>query len=133
MLYQVRRGEGVQYRGFLDDLVYLVVCAESIERRGLSCAIVDRHPMHRGQQWRFSTKYLGVLDWDSIRDETILKEDEDRWMKRMAEFLVKPLVPWECVETIGVRSTAAQVRVQQALAELAHRPRTSVEPTWFPR
>jgi hypothetical protein len=50
---------------------------------------------------------------------------------KQAEFLLHDDFPWSLVQRIGVASQTVASRVRAALANAAHKPQISVEPSWY--
>jgi hypothetical protein len=79
---------------------------------------------------------LNQVDWDAVRStdfrpgSTSPSGNPVKEMKA-AEFLVEGDFPWPLVQQIGVASQSVASQVHAALAATAHKPRVSVEPSWY--
>ncbi len=80
-------------------------------------------------EFRCTASGLRELDWSAIRS-TDFRQAEVKERKQ-AEFLVHHEFPWELVERIGVRSGAVRDSAMDAIATASHRPRVSIQPTWY--
>lgn len=50
---------------------------------------------------------------------------------KQAEFLVETNFPWDLIQHIGVASRATEAKVLSALASATHKPRVTVEQSWY--
>jgi hypothetical protein len=87
-------------------------------------------------EFRDDLKDLHDIDWDAVASTNfsagsytpsgnLVKE------AKQAEFLLEDDFPWSLVQRIGVASQTVASRVRAALANAAHKPQISVEPSWY--
>jgi len=133
MLYAFMGGTVSGATGAQQDILHLVLDAESLVEAGLACVHTDGNAA--SQPLRF---FPGVAGFGSLRWEVIQSwswrdtpEDNDRKRSKQAEFLVHDAVPWGCVKSIGAMTEATRNRAIAALAPAAHRPPVAVQPKWY--
>ena len=135
MLYVIHRGDHpeVTYRGGQGPIVHLQADAfgviEWARGFGRGWAISLQNAGTAYAEFRCTAPGLRELDWSAIRS-TDFRQAEVKERKQ-AEFLVHHEFPWELVERIGVRSGAVRDRALDAIATASHRPRVSIQPTWY--
>lgn len=87
-------------------------------------------------QFRNSLNDLHHVDWDAVASSNFsagsytpsgnqVKEG------KQAEFLLHDDFPWGLVQRIGVASQAIAVQARTAIANAAHKPQVSVQPSWY--
>ena len=99
------------------------------DENGVRWAFSDRNAGTHYAGFYSDLSQLDQVNWTAVqaidfRDPTI-KDG------KQAEFLVYESFPWTLVEGSGVLDAGIQRRAEQALADAAHRPPVSVEPTWY--
>jgi hypothetical protein len=132
MLFVIDRGGVIGYEAGQDEVVHLVLSAESIARED-HFVITDGHPV-----MAFSTQYsemarLDQVDWPVMRSRywSDSDQDGDRKRRRQAEFLAWSSVPFAAVRIIGVRTESMAERVEEALAGTSHQPVIAIRPDWY--
>lgn len=79
-----------------------------------------------------SLKHLDRIDWDCIQNSLFAKsEDYDRPRRYQAEFLVKDVVPAECIESICVNSKKMQTWAQEQVKNAGKMIEVKVIPHYF--
>ena len=87
-------------------------------------------------QFRNDLADLGHIDWDAVTSNNFangsytpsglpVKEG------KQAEFLLHEYFPWSLVQRIGVSSSGVSVQAHAAIANAAHKPGVSVQPSWY--
>jgi hypothetical protein len=87
-------------------------------------------------QFRDSLTKLGDIDWHAVASTNFsngsytpsglpVKEG------KQAEFLLHNDFPWGLVQRIGVASQAISIKAQAAIANAAHTPQISIQPSWY--
>lgn len=87
-------------------------------------------------QFRCSLTDLGHIDWDAVASTNFSNGSytpSGNQVKegKQAEFLLQDDFPWSLVQRIGVASQAVAVQAHAALANAAHQPNVSVQPSWY--
>jgi len=115
------------------DLAAVVQWANAVQRRW-AFSLSNAGALYT--QFRSSPADLGDVDWDAVVSTDfrtnsyspsglLVKEG------KQAEFLLDGDFPWSLVQHIGVRSQAVALQAQAALGSAAHKPRVSVQPSWY--
>ncbi len=79
-----------------------------------------------------SLEHLDKIDWDCIQNSRFAKsEDYDRPRRYQAEFLVKDIVPAECIESICVYSDRMQTWAQKQVNNAGRMIEVNVIPSYF--
>lgn len=87
-------------------------------------------------QFRNSLNDLHHVDWDAVasndfRAGSYTPSGNQVKEGKQAEFLLYNDFPWSLVQRIGVASQAIAIQAQAAVANAAHTPPVSVEPSWY--
>ncbi len=135
MLYAFKGGMVSSAAGTQQDILHLVLDAESLIGDGLACVHTDGNAA--SQPLRF---YSGVEGFDRLRWDVIQSwswrdtpDDNDRKRSKQAEFLVHDMVPWPFVQSIGAMTEATRDRAIAAMGSAAHRPPVTLQPDWYYR
>lgn len=121
------------YRGGQQPIVHLEADLDAVlewaDRVGRRWAISLSNAGATYAQFRSSRNALHELNWAAIQATDFRTPDVKEG--KQAEFLVHGSLPWELIGRIGVRSSAVEECVHEALAPTAHRPRVQVRPEWY--
>ncbi len=119
------------YKGGDEPIVHL----ELSMRKVIAWAEQSNH------RWAFTTSTAAAYHFnDYVKIEDLTKIDWTAvnaryWPEcseqKQAEFLLEEKLPWELVQTIGVKSKWALARVADVLPENANRPHVSLKPEWY--
>lgn len=87
-------------------------------------------------QFRNSLDDLGHIDWDAVASTNFSNDSytpSGNQVKegKQAEFLLHDAFPWSLVQRIGVASQTTAIKARAALANTAHQPNVSVQPSWY--
>ncbi len=135
MLYAVKSGTVAGVAGVQQDILHLVLNAESLIGAGLLCVHTDGNAASQPLRFFPGVAGLGDLRWDVIRSWSWkdTPDDNDRKRSKQAEFLVHDAVPWQHVQSIGAMTEATRDRAIAALAVAAHRLPVTLQPDWYYR
>lgn len=135
MLYAVKSGTVAGVAGVQQDILHLVLDAETLVGAGLACAHTDGNAASLPLAFFPGVAGLRKLRWDVINDTRWANtpDDNDRKRSKQAEFLVHDAVPWCHVQSIGAMTDATRDRAIAALATAAHRPPVTLQPDWYYR
>ena len=99
MLYAVKSGTVAGAAGSQQDIVHLVLDAESLIGAGLPCIHTDGNAASLPLTFFPGISGLRKLRWDVINDTRWANtpDDNDRKRRKQAEFLVHDTVPWSFV------------------------------------
>lgn len=70
---------------------------------------------------------LNRIDWNAVQARDWKNQKEGK----QAEFLLENAFPWHLIEHIGVHSNHIYQQVANILQRQQHRPKLTVEPTWY--
>lgn len=134
MLYTVQRGNVAGYQDGQDPLVYLVTDIPHVQAVGCRFVFTDRNAYYKFAEYEDDPARLDdLVDWP-LMEATMWNntaDDPDRMERRMAEFLVHGVVPFQAFTHIGVRSPKTEFAVAELLAVLDHPPKVIVRPAWY--
>ena len=135
MLYIIWRANHpeVTYRGGQGPMIHLVADARRViawaEANGRQWAFKDRNAGTYYGEFHCSEARLERIDWDAVANRDF--RDSAVQEAKQAEFLVYSSFPWTLVDHVGVHDAAMLAKVEGILAGAPHRPRVTVEPTWY--
>jgi hypothetical protein len=135
MLYILHRGNHPEltYRGGQKPIIHLEMdlrqTVKLCEQYGNPWAFTKVNAGTRYADFYKTVEQLAEVNWDAVR-ATDFREPKIKESKQ-AEFLVYNSVPWELVETIGVKDDEVKRRVEEALEDVEHSPRVVVKPEWY--
>lgn len=129
MLYVVSQGHA-DYAAGQQPIIHLVSSVDTIVASGRPWAFTDIHA-DLGYASQFdSLDDLDEVDW-GVMPVRQWGGDSELKEKRQAEFLVYDWCPWNAIVEIGVINDAMAVKVQAALATVAHKPNVVVHHDWY--
>ena len=135
MLYAIHRGSVPAYQGGQQDVVYLVSTAEAVAATDFQWCFTDGHAAEGFTEFFVDLADLPRVDWDAVRTWRWGKQyqlaNPDVLRRKQAEFLVHRRFPWTLVQRIGVLDESMSRRVHAILAVATHKPRVTIEPTWY--
>lgn len=135
MLYVIymRNNPNLSYRGGQDAIVHLRFDVHSVldwaDSAGVLWAISTGNARAAYTAFHVDRADLRRIDWEAV--------DRNDWSEqfvkdaKQAELLVHQRVPFELVESIGVRSLEIAAIVRDAIAGAAHQPPVVVERSWY--
>ncbi|WP_437637197.1 type II toxin-antitoxin system toxin DNA ADP-ribosyl transferase DarT [Sorangium sp. So ce854] len=87
-------------------------------------------------QFRNSLTQLADIDWDAIASTNFSNgsytpSGNQVKERKQAEFLLHGAFPWSLVQRVGVASHAIASQARAAMANAAHQPDVSVQPSWY--
>jgi hypothetical protein len=135
MLYVVSMGDhpGLGFRGGQGQIVHLQYDLHQLldwaDRAGKLWAFTAGNARAGYTSFHTDRAQLGAIDWDAV-DAT---DWRDPFVKdsKQAEVLIHEVVPFELVESIGVRSADVAATAQAGLSVSKHKPPVVVERTWY--
>jgi hypothetical protein len=135
MLYAFKGGRVSNAAGTQQDVLHLVLDAESLVDAGLACVHTDGHAAMQPLRFWPGVSGFAELPWDVIRSWSWSNkpDDNDRKRRKQAEFLVHNTVPWSFVQSIGAMTDATRDRAIAAMASATHRPPVTLQPDWYYR
>lgn len=142
MLFLIHRANNPQlgYRGGQGPIVHLEADLASVvdwaNGRGRRWAFSPANAAARYTQFHTTLRNLNKIDWAAVAATNFAKGVKspsgiDVAEGKQAEFLLEADFPWGLVRRVGVASPNIAARVQTALAAAAHKPRVSVESSWY--
>jgi hypothetical protein len=142
MLFKLHRPDTpeITYRGGQGPIVHLeadlgtVVAWANQQQRCWAFSLSNAGAFYT--QFRNSQNDLHHIDWDAVASNNFsagsytpsgnqVKEG------KQAEFLLHNDFPWSLVQRIGVASQSIAIQAQAAIANAAHSPQISVQPSWY--
>lgn len=144
MLMTINSGnvEGCDYRQ--DDIVHLVSQAQIVKNNGYKFAFSDLHAAKTFAAFFDDLVHLDQIDWRIFFEAPLIEGYCKYWNSRnsplhhmyrqesrMAEFLVHQQLPIAAVTQIGVRTTAGEARIREALKGTGWNPTVRVVPGWY--
>ncbi len=135
MLYAFKGGMVSSAAGTQQDILHLVLDAESLIGNGLACVHTDGNAASQPLRFYSGVEGFGRLRWDVIQSWSWrdTPDDNDRKRSKQAEFLVHDTVPWSFVQLIGAMTEATRDRALAAMASAAHRPPVTLQLDWYYR
>lgn len=135
MLYAFHGGTVSSALGTQQDILHLVLDAESLVDAGLPCVHTDGNAASQPLRFFPDVAGFGSLRWEVIQSWSWkdTPDDNDRKRSKQAEFLVHDRVPWQHVESIGAMTEATRDRAIAAMASAEHRPPVVLQPDWYYR
>ncbi len=134
MMFAIDRGNVPEYVGGIDPLVYLVSTVERLQEAGCTTVTTDRNAVLGIATFREGLDGLDAsVDWQLMEatwwNNTI--DESDRRERRMAECLVRQVVPWEAFTEVRVRSDARRLEVEDLLGPGITPGPVLVTPDWY--
>lgn len=120
MLLNIKTGyRGVNKRP-QTDIVYICCRFFNVIEKCQEWCFTDGHAKDRLTAFYNKEEHLNCVDWDIVwqRYWLPIEEDIDRMRRKQAEFLVKNLVPVECISGIIVYNLAAEQTVRNIITKL---------------
>jgi len=127
-----------------DDIVHLVLRADSIANSGLPYAFATHHPVTVLADFYDDLNEIGKIDWNMFFDEPLIggfakyfhnpadiPKYATRKETRQAEFLVHDRVPIDQVRGIGVINESKKNEVDLLLAKLGWNVQVGVKREWY--
>lgn len=135
MLYALKGGSVTSAEGTQQDILHLVLEAESLADAGLACLHTDGNAASQPLRFHPGVSGFAHLRWDVIQSWSWrdTPDDNDRKRSKQAEFLVHDAVPWFHVQSVGAMTESTRDRAIAAIATAAHRPPVAVQPDWYYR
>lgn len=127
MLFTVNKGATGLAPGCQRTIVHLVSTMAVGVGFGRSWAISDGNAGASYPSFYGKIEGLAALDWTAIR----ATDWRGKTNQKSAEFLVADSFPWTGIQTIGCHNSDVANRVTDLLASQSHRPRVTVEPSWY--
>lgn len=133
MLNAIHHDNVAGYSGGQNPIIYLVSSVQGVLGHRLAFAFSDGHPTMRLSRFYDEPGELARVNWNVMqsRQWNDTAEFPNRKQLRQAEFLVHQFFPWDCVQSIAVRTEATKRSVEAALTQAGHRTRVKLEPAWY--
>lgn len=135
MLYILHKGNhpDLKYREGQEPIVHLQADLYEVvsyaTRQGVRWAFSNTNAGAKYADFYASLDRLAEVNWTAVEAtdfrNPLIKDG------KQAEFLLFESFPWLLVEKIGVASQVVLKKVQQTLADVAHKPRASTEHGWY--
>ncbi|MBK8015058.1 MAG: DUF4433 domain-containing protein [Deltaproteobacteria bacterium] len=130
----------LSYLGGQESIVHLeadlgaVVAWANLQKRRWAFSLSNAGASYT--QFRKSLNDLHHVDWDAVASHNFSNGSytpSGHQVKegKQAEFLLHSDFPWVLFERIGVASRAIAIQAQEAIANAAHKPQISVQPSWY--
>lgn len=129
MLYTINRGNVAAYQGGQDSIVYLVSEITTIVEAGCQAVFTDRNAYYPYANFVADPRLAyGQVDWPLMKTHmwNNTSSEPDRMERRMAEMLVRGVVPFPLIGEVAARSEATLARVRSLLASVEHQPALAV-------
>lgn len=134
MLYVIHRNTVPGYSGGCDRIVYLVTTLEALLLTDSAVLVSDRNAVKPYASFHDGAESIGdVIDWE-LMQQTIWKdtpEHSDRKERRMAEVLVRDVVPWSAFGGVAARSELIAQEARRAISSAGALTPVSVRPNWY--
>lgn len=133
MLYALKTSMVSSAAGAQQDILHLVLDAETLLGAGLACTHTDGNAASQPLRFYPGVSGFGGLRWDVIQSWSWkdTPDDNDRKRSKQAEFLVHDRVPWPFVQSIGAMTEATRDRAIAAMASATHRPPVTLQTKWY--
>jgi hypothetical protein len=135
MLYVIymRNSPHLSYRGGQDAIVHLRFDVHAVldwaDAAGVLWAFSTGNARAAYTEFHVDRADLGAIDWEAVNrndwSEQFVKD------AKQAELLVHQRVPFELVESIGVKTLDVAALVRDSIAEAPHQPPVVVERSWY--
>ena len=135
MLYLLHRSNhpNLQYRGGQDPIVHLQFDMHSVRewavKEGLRWCFTKANAGASYTEHYCDPGEMSLIDWQAVAS-TQWSNPATKEAKQ-AEFLVEQRVPWELVESIGVRTRVTAQQVNGVLPTTGHRPPVAINSKWY--
>lgn len=132
-IFHMDNRTGLTYHGGQRPIVHLELDVDAVieaaDEADVRWAFTNVNAAAGYAEFGSSVEEFGMIDWDAVPDNDFsvprVKE------AKQSEFLVKDVVPWECVERIGVYSEEYKEQTIEALGPAEHRPPVVVQRGWY--
>lgn len=133
MMFTYHKGNVTGKPENLEDIVYLVSTAETVQQAGLSFVFTDGHPIKEPKAFFNDLADLHEVDLPLMKEKYWFDTDAypDRKRRRQAEFLVRGAMPWSLIIGIVTKTTATKLQVENLLASQRHIPPCQQRPHWY--
>lgn len=134
MMFSIEKGNVATYLEGCDELVYLVSSLQRLEAWGITYLVTDRNAALSIAEFRLGgVGPLDHVDWPLMRAGSWknTSEQPDRKERRMAECLVRDVLPWAAVERVVTRNEAIAERARRALAAAGAAIPVTVARHWY--
>lgn len=135
MVFQLKTGWVPGYDEGQEPLVYLVSCAQTVQRAHVRFVFSDGHGIAAFTDWYDDLVDLDKVDWGMVyqRYWKDNPDDMDRQRRKQAEFLVHRFCPWALIEEIAVINSDAKDRVEGILSrfDVSLRREVAVRSGWY--
>ncbi|BDM66091.1 hypothetical protein NFHSH190041_35430 [Shewanella sp. NFH-SH190041] len=127
MLYVIHRGHA-DFQGGQDQILHLVSNVETVCLSNQHCFFTDIHADLDYAEQIDDFSRLKELDLQRIINERYWQDFKE---EKQAEFLAFESVSWNNIIRIGVKSEDVAQKVNQQIANCAHKPIVEVKPGWY--
>ena len=135
MLGAIHKGGVPAYQGGQRDVVYLVAHAETVAAAVPDWCFTNGHAVEAVTNFYARLEDFNLVDWEAVRTwrwgGRWRLADPDITRRKQAEFLAHGRFPWALFHSIGVLDAEMSAQVRAALADVAHKPRVTIEPNWY--
>lgn len=133
MMYSIKCGNVPDFTGDHHDLVYLASTTQKLVEQGLTLVFTDRNAVLDYTDFGPEASSDHLVDWDLMTATWWYNttEEPDRKERRMAECLVSPAVPFNCILFVATYSTAQEARVREILVQAGQDVEVGVRPDWY--
>lgn len=135
MLGAIHKGRVSSYQGGQRDVVYLVAHAETVVATMENWCFTNGHAVEAVTDFFSNVQDLPRVDWEAVGTwrwgGRWLLADPDIMRRKQAEFLVHARFPWSLFHSLGVLDAAMAEQARAALTGAAHKPRVTIQPSWY--
>lgn len=122
------------YTGGCDRIVYLSTTLQALLSTGSAVLVSDRNAVKSYASFHDGSAAIGdVIDWE-LMQQAIWKdtpEHPDRKERRMAEVLVRDVVPWRAFSGVAAKSEGVAQEARRAISSAGAMTPVSVRPNWY--
>ena len=134
MLYVIDQGSVPGYSDGCDRIVYLRSSLELLEQSCAPVLVTDRNAVKAYAEFRpFIAGVDDFVDWGLMRARMWNDTEDypDRKERRMAEALVRGVVPWEAITEVSAWSREVAAEAQRAIAVAGAATPVTVRRDWY--
>lgn len=136
MMYAIHAGNVPTYQQGCETLVYLATTVEQLTAMGMTLVLTDRNAVLEVTEfWSMANgePEEGFIDWSLMHKKywASTQDSPDRSERRMAECLVRDLVPYAAFSEVVTKTEGMKQRAVSLLGASGADVRVSVRPSWY--
>lgn len=134
MMFVIHSDNVPGYSAGSDRLVYLMTSIERLLALERAVLVTDRNAAKSYATFHHGTETIDdVIDWDLMiqRQWSDTKDQPDRKERRMAEVLVRDVVPWSAFSEVAAKSEGIAQEARRAISSAGAMTPVTVRPNWY--